>query len=507
MTTNYPITLRLFFILCLPIFLSFSFSNGKDPQTDDENPRIRPYVKNPSYWQYKNQPVLLLGGSSDDNLFQQTSPELIEELDRLVQFGGNYLRCTMSSRDSGNVFAFAIDPKSGLFDLNKWNEEYWSRFEYFLSETQKREIIVQVEIWETYDFYSRSSHVIDGQTAWGRNPFNPKNNINYTAQTSGLLEDFTSNGFELINSFFNTVLPLVIPFDFEKTYTVLAFQQKFVDKLLSISLKYDHVLYVIDNETNADPKWSIYWSQYIKDKAEQAQIQIEVTEMWDTFDPTGGAVPDAIVQDPANHFFTLRSGVANTLYDTENFSFVDISNHNAQVGETHYETGLYVWNEIQNSGKIRPITNTKIYGNLGGWAGNMTDAQERFWRNIFAGSSSVRFHRPTVGIGHSDLALSHINSMRMLTETIDIFTCKPSNGLMTGKEPNEAYCLANENSEILVFFPKGGEVVLNPTKGRYEVQWMDILSSIWLPSTYLDLPGNLITPSDGFWAVKVKKID
>ena len=32
--------------------------------------RIKPYAENPSYWQYKGKPVLLLGGSVEDNLFQ-----------------------------------------------------------------------------------------------------------------------------------------------------------------------------------------------------------------------------------------------------------------------------------------------------------------------------------------------------------------------------------------------------------------------------------------------------
>ncbi|WP_373496545.1 hypothetical protein [Aquiflexum sp.] len=507
MNTYNPFILALFFLMSLPIFLSCSGTQKTDQPLDDENPRIRPFIKNPSFWQYKNQPVLLLGGSSDDNLFQHTSPDLDEELDRLVQHGGNYLRCTMSSRDSGNVFAFAYDSESGMYELNKWNDEYWRRFEYFLQETQNKGIIVQIEIWATYDFYARSSHFIDGQTAWERNPFNPKNNSNYTSYSSGLLEDFSSNGFELINSFFNTVLPLSEPFDFDIKYTVLEYQQKFVDKLLSISLKYDNVLYVIDNETNADPKWSIYWSQYIRHRAAQAKVKIEVSEMWDTFDPTGGAVQGAIVQDPSNHFFTLRSSIANTLYDPENFSFIDISNHNAQVGEIHYKTGLYVWNEVQNSGQIRPITNTKIYGNPGGWAGTSTDGIERFWRNIFAGASSVRFHRPSVGIGNNDLAMSHIKSMRMLTDSIDLFSCQPKNELLTSRELNEAYCLANEKNEILVFFPNGGEVDLNPVSGNYETRWLDVTKSHWLEPGKLSLPGKLTTPSDGFWAVKVEKID
>ncbi|MDZ7725926.1 MAG: hypothetical protein U5R06_24665 [candidate division KSB1 bacterium] len=36
--------------------------------------RIQPFHQNPAYWQYNNKPVLLLGGTSDDNLFQLKTP-------------------------------------------------------------------------------------------------------------------------------------------------------------------------------------------------------------------------------------------------------------------------------------------------------------------------------------------------------------------------------------------------------------------------------------------------
>jgi len=32
--------------------------------------RIEVYKQNPAYWQYKGKPVLLIGGTKDDNLFQ-----------------------------------------------------------------------------------------------------------------------------------------------------------------------------------------------------------------------------------------------------------------------------------------------------------------------------------------------------------------------------------------------------------------------------------------------------
>jgi hypothetical protein len=468
---------------------------------------IQPYKENPTYWQYKGRPVLLLGGSSNDNLFQQALAGLDEELDKLISHGGNYLRNTMSSRDEGDEYPFYQDQQTGLFDLEKWNDHYWEKLEHFFQATQNRGIIVQIEIWATYDFYSRTSHIIDGKTAWERNPFNPANNINYSESESGMFQIFRSNGQEIINPFFNTALPFPEPFNISTTPVVLAYQQRFVDKLLSVSLKFDHILYCIDNETQADPKWSVYWSQYIRKKAREYKNPIEVTEMFDPFDPTGGAVKGAVMQSPATHFFTLRSNVSVTLNDPENFSFIEISNHNAQVGQVHYETANYIWKKIQESGIPRPLNNTKIYGaGEGGWNGTTKDGQERFWRNVFAGAASVRFHRPEAGLGNSETSMSHIKSMRILSDAMDFFNHRPSNHLLLNREANEAYCLASEMDEYAVYFPAKGEITLNIQAGKYEVRWLNILTSEWSEPKTMDLPGELKTPSDDQWAVLISII-
>ena len=62
----------------------------------DDSARIQPYDENRYYWQYEGEPVMLLGGSKDDNLFQL--PELKEHLDEIAEVGGNYIRNTMSDR-------------------------------------------------------------------------------------------------------------------------------------------------------------------------------------------------------------------------------------------------------------------------------------------------------------------------------------------------------------------------------------------------------------------------
>ena len=89
------------------ILLVISCSKHKENgHSSDADNSLRPYFSNPKYWQYKGQPVLLIGATDNDNLFQ--SPDMIKQLDLLAKNGGNYIRNTMSSRDSLDVWPFKM---------------------------------------------------------------------------------------------------------------------------------------------------------------------------------------------------------------------------------------------------------------------------------------------------------------------------------------------------------------------------------------------------------------
>ncbi len=200
--------------------------------------RIQPYSVNLFYWQYKTKPVLLIGGSVEDNLFQIN--ELESHLDLLRSIGGNYVRYTMSSRDEGNVWPFEKEHGTDIYNLNDPNKEYWRRFENFLNLTFERDIIVQIELWDRFDFIKEP---------WQSNPYNPKNNINYTAEESGLKEEINSHPGMQENGFFRTVPAL------KKNIVVLQYQRRQIDKMLSVSLRFGNLLYCMDNETNESPEW------------------------------------------------------------------------------------------------------------------------------------------------------------------------------------------------------------------------------------------------------------
>ncbi len=486
---------------------------------DNSNGRIRRYEANPFYWQYRGRPSLLIGGSVEDNLFQIRDIE--EHLNLLQSVGGNFVRCTMSARDEGNVQPFARDDTTGLYDLAQWNDEYWCRFSRFLHLTAERAIIPQIELWATYDYYS----------AWDAHPFNPKNNVNYTAEESGLQEVLEHRQNTQVQAFFESVPAL------RDLPIIRRHQEAFAEKLLSISLTHDHVLYCMNNETNAHPAWSRYWAEFVKSAAKRKGCEIEVTEMWNMWDPTDGAIPGIRIQADRRDYL-MRSCVRVTLENPGLYTFVDISNTNTQLGRTHYAATLWVRKQLERRGTPKPVNCDKVYGAepTHSHSGPPVEGENRFWRNVFAGVSAVRFHRPPSGLGLNEVAQAHIRSMRMFTDELGIFTCEPRPDLLdddmhwgvtrvvelyrSTDQPElvrdsmgwglEAYCLADPGRAYAVFFPNGGAVQLDcsAVQGKVCLRWLDVRASHW---THKELhPAGrttlLTAPSGAFWAVLVQPV-
>jgi hypothetical protein len=431
-------------------------------------------LTHPQYWSYGGETVLLLGGSKEDNLFQ--IPDLEEHLDVLAACGGNYVRCTMSSGDEGNAWPFHFDEEKGAYDLDRWNVEYWNRFERFLAETDRRGIVVQVEIWATFDFYREN---------WDVNPFNPKNNVNYTAERTKLPVEVPTHPVYCDNRFFWS-----IP-DHDNNMPVLEFQQRFVDKLLSYTLRHGNVLYCMDNETSVTAAWGRFWATYVRKKAAEGGLTVQTTEMWDPWD-----------LDHISH--------RESFDHPETYSFVDISQNNHQRGQAHWDNGLRQIERLKKAGHLRPVNNVKTYGADGGrHGGDTNEAVAKFIRSALFGSAAVRFHRPPSGIGLSETAQAVIRGVRDLSDRMAWFDAAPRNDLLGEREENEAYCRALPGREYAVYFPDGGSVTLGlgDLDGEATLSWLEVLASRWTEPQAVPGEGALTleAPGPGHWIALVRE--
>jgi len=353
------------------------------------------------------------------------------------------------------VYPF-LEIEEDQYDLNRWNEEYWQRFERLLSETEKRGIFIQIEIWDRFDYTDNRS-----SNRWQIHPYNPKNNINYSYEESGFAETYPDHPGKNKQSFFFTTPGQ------QNNLVVLRFQQRFVDKLMDHSLRYKHVLYCIDNETSAEETWARYWAEYIKTRAKAEGKQIFITEMWDDWDLTA-----------ERH--------RRTFNHPELYDFVDVSQNNHNKGQKHWDNFLHVRQYLSN--QPRPINTTKTYGADGNKFGHTDqDAIERFWRHLLAGAASMRFHRPPSGLGQNEKAIAAIQAARKLESIIPLWTVTPANEFLLNREDNEAYLAANHGQAYALYFPAGGDIEIDfsSENGSLEVSWININSGNWGPKQNL----------------------
>lgn len=431
---------------------------------------VAPWNENPRYWMYDGAPVLLVGGSDDDNLFQWSEPDLIAQLDRLKQAGGNVVRNTMSDRrDKGFEIYPYLQLPSGKYDLDQWNPEYWQRFERFLRETAQRGIVVQIELWDRFDFtdHGKIRH-------WQPHPYNPKNNINYSYWRSGFAPAYYDHPGKNRQPFFFTTP------DQRNNRLILDYQQRFIDKVLEHALQYDHVLYCIDNETSADEAWSRYWAQYVKAKASAQGKTVYVTEMMDDKSMS-------------------KQSHGRTLDHPELYDFIEVSQNNHSNGRKHWDNLRAFREHIQN--RPRPMNSIKIYGADGNSFGHSDQqALERFWRNLLAGVAVSRFHRPASGLGLSDKAVNAIRAVRLLEAAVPLWSLVP---LPAGDSEEPVFYEARgENGTRVLYFPAGkaGE---GPVIEDASVSWLNLDRAEWGDDEGAPQQG-LAPPKAGNWIAVIR---
>lgn len=445
-------TLTRYFFLFLGILVLNNCTqkgNSNPPAEPQKAASLQPWTENPAYWQYKEEAVLLLGATDNDNLFQ--SADLIHQLDLLAENGGNYIRNTMSSRDSADVWPFGRGAH-GIYDLDKWNAEYWNRFENLLKAAEERDIIVQIEVWDRFDF---------SREPWNLNPFNPKNNGNYDSLI-GLSHTYPKHPSSDLQPFFHTIpgMPRFAP-----TLDILReYQEKYVDKLLAYTLSYGNVLYCMNNETTTPKEWGLYWMNYISDKAKTAGQKVYVTDMFDSYHkPQSCEICNYEIEHPSF------------------YQFVDVSQVNSRnFGQMHWDSLQWIMESRDKVEPIRPINCVKTYGGMNSsWgSGSNQDGVERFARQMLLGVAAGRHHRSDYGNGNNDKALASLRAIRTIEKTVKFWDLKPAMEILDERLENEAYAARNGDQDYLIYFPSEGSVTvtLALSSELYQFTWISISS-------------------------------
>jgi hypothetical protein len=101
--------------------------------------------------------------------------------------------------------------------------------------------------------------------------------------------------------------------------------------------------------------------------------------------------------------------------------------------------------------------------------------------------------------------------MRMLLDAMRIFTMKPHNDLLSHREEDEAYAIAEPGAQYVVYFTGYGDgsvqMDLSAASGHLVERWLDVGNSSWREETVINGSDDhrLTTPGDGQWAVLLRK--
>ncbi|MFC1718464.1 hypothetical protein ACFL6S_32715, partial [Candidatus Poribacteria bacterium] len=101
--------------------------------------------------------------------------------------------------------------------------------------------------------------------------------------------------------------------------------------------------------------------------------------------------------------------------------------------------------------------------------------------------------------------------MRMLLDAMWIFTMEPHNDLLSHREEDEAYAIAEPGVQYAVYFTGYGDVSvqidLSAASGHLVQRWLDIGNSSWGEETVINGGDDhkLTTPGNGQWVVLLRK--
>ncbi len=333
-----------------------------------------------------------------------------------------------------------------LYDLDRWNEDYFRRLRQRVMQAGEKGIYVSVMLFQGWCLNKTGTPNTD---PWEHHPFNPANNINSVgSQVINHIQDEEAKG--TLHSLRNS--------------DVLARQEAYVKKVLETLNDLDNVLYEIINE-GGTKEWQYHFIRFIKKKESAMPVQHPVG-MTHAVSVSPAMFNRDLWDSPAD-WISLAKEPQNWMYP----------------GSTFLEN--YEENPPANNGQKVSILDTD---HLWGHGGNYTWAWKSFTRGhqpIFMDpwqhlAGTLDRNKMTWMFIEGGIAKDNrdypdweplrqsMGYIRQLTERLDLAKMTPLDGLSS-----TSYCLANPGWEYVVFFPGGGTATLDlqGEKVDYAVEW------------------------------------
>jgi hypothetical protein len=330
------------------------------------------------------------------------------------------------------------------FDLDRWNPAYFERLGDFLTEAEKRGIVVEITLF--------SSHYDEAQ--WRISVFNPANNVNRTSSIDWKKLHTLDNG------------------------NILAYQERYVRKLAREVNRFDNLIFEIQNEPWSDrPVRADVVNPYLRPQVrEKYPNSIELADQlstewqariveWITGEETSLPKKHLIAQNYSNFFFPVKALVPGVSIVNFHYAYPDAVLLNYGLGKaiSYDETGFL--------GRDDEVYRRQAWNFMlsGGSAFDNLDY------SFTAGHEDGTDTEPN-GPGGGSPALRH--QLRILKEFLQSFSLtglRPDSHAVTHAAGVYARVLSIPGREYGMYFDGNGpvDITLDFPPGEYAGDWVD----------------------------------
>jgi hypothetical protein len=418
---------------------------------------LRLHPANPHYFEYHGKPVLLVTSGEHYGAVLNRDFDYRRYLDTLAKDGLNLTRLFTGTYHEVPGTSFGIPRNTlaprpeaflapwaraadGKFDLNRWDQAYFDRLIAFVSEAEKRGIIVEVTLF--------SAHYQEQH--WKLSPLNSANNVNATDAIDWHNLHTLKNG------------------------NILPRQEAVVRKIVHELSRFDNVYFEIQNEPWADRTVTVgvinpYLPAPQRDRFPNSVDFADADSLaWQT------RVAGWVNQEAKQHLNAQN-------YANFRASLPDID-PNVSVLNFHY---AYPEAALWNRGWNRPVSYDES-----GFIGRSDDTYRReAWRFLMAGGAAFDSLDYSFTIGHEDgtdldnngpgggspTLRRQLGILRSFLKSFDFVNMRPDSGFVRRAPGTVCESLSNPGHQYAVYCEAASptEIELALPEGQWRIELLD----------------------------------
>ncbi|MHB0999190.1 MAG: hypothetical protein ACYC27_08080 [Armatimonadota bacterium] len=419
---------------------------------------IRVHPQNPHYFQdtQTGKPILFASdsGIAPTTLSIDNNALIADMINRKLNYGRVWHFLPWCGKDA--IWPWERSRTTGTpmggnkIDMNNWNPVYWNRLTNAIDRCSKAGIYTEIHLFD------RCGMSPGGPDRWQGNPWASDNNINML-ETPDAGKDGTPEFYQ-----------------YDSRPNLKNYQERYVKKMIDETIKFDTVIYEIENEhwEDRNPDFAGHYAKFVKDYIK--------------------------VKYPGSSRLVSYSSLMNDLELLYDNSDIDIINK-------HFGNEAEKNPDLLNQ-YIEPGWSKNKAINIDEFANGLDDPdvlRRMCWTIIASGG---HFHIEDVSPKADHKSVVENIRLFMINSKWDFIHAAPDRKLVI---VGDGYCMAQPGKEYLLYFPNGGtkSIDLAPSK-VYKTRWWNTRKNVFSkPVTFVHKGGikKFTTPDSGDWVLYISR--